>query len=256
VVEFSSDEVLSGEWFREYMGLGGGVEVNIFEIKRRLERLGQVREARVERRAVDGRVVVRVWERKPVLRLRGVLPDGRVGVRVVASDGVVYEGVGYGQWVYEGLPWLRLPEGFLARGAGGWDVVREFERVAPLVLLAKADRQFQEIYAGWESVSMGDFAHGGGDMEGVCIRVRLREGGRMGWGGRIRDVVFSARDFEREYLFLRDAGFRGAVEAGLRRGDAGRFALYDLYLCFENKHDPRAPRKEPWLLGVDSPLPR
>ncbi len=247
MVRFETNEELTQDWFLDYTGLRSGIRMGIFEIKEKLERLGQIEQVTIERRAGGG-LLVKVRERTPVLRLVGVLPSGERVVRVVAPDGVIYQGINYGQLVYFNLPELRdaVPQ---PTPDGKYDMIPGMEVLGPMLLLAR--QQNPDRYQTWEAISVRDFQRGDVDAPGAAIRVRLRQGLASIGEPQIRDVVFSGKDWLVEYReYYANTRWMNAALAQVRERVRGGNLLFDLYLSLENKTDPHRPFKEPRLIPV------
>lgn len=250
MVRFETNEALDRDWFLEYTGLARGERLSIFQIKEKLEKLGQIEEVSLNR-LPGGGLEVRVRERIPVARLEGVLPNGTRVVRVVAADGVIYQGINYSSMVFSNLP--ELLGATVRRHAGGnYDMVPGMEVASGLLLYAR--ERHQALYQEWESISVRDFARGDANAPGAVIRVRLRQVSQQADLSRLRDVIFSAKDYMNEFLnFYSQPWFLDSIMARLRQADRTRFPLFDLYLYLENKTDPNNVFKEPRVIPVTGP---
>ena len=96
-VNFRTDGVLDESFVKQYLDMYEGSELmgaDIFEIKERLESLGQVRTARVERSISNASISISVSERHPVFKM---LVQGESGneLQLVDEDGVAFRGKGY-----------------------------------------------------------------------------------------------------------------------------------------------------------------
>jgi hypothetical protein len=248
VVFESNENQLTLEWFRDYTGLSRGIASNIFELRAKLLRFGQVKFADIARTPDGTGIIVKVVERTPILRLDAVLPDGTRVNRVVALDGVVYSGTNYGRAVFYNLPLLMdaRPE---KSAAGDYDIVPGMETVGRLLHLARHGAP--ELYSEWAGVSVREFADGQvgtGETSIRNIRVLLHEPLRPSPYPRIREIIFSAKDFENEFVsYYAHSEVRAAIEARLRQRNKAGTPFFDWDLTAVNRTDRRHPVKEPRL---------
>lgn len=168
-ITLRTDGVLPERWVASVLDLKPGLglmDVDIHELKARMEEAGQVKSASVERVFPD-ELNVRIEERTPLLRLRTENADGERRERIVARDGTVYEGIGYPEAALRNLPYLvpyRNPDGdyFPLSGIG---------RVAELLELAR--EEMPDLYRGWRVVSLEDYS-GDPDLPWQIIEIRSR----------------------------------------------------------------------------------
>ncbi|MDR2983185.1 MAG: hypothetical protein LBV12_13215 [Puniceicoccales bacterium] len=248
-VRFETNQALTRDWFLNYTGIDSGKVLGIFEIKDKLSQLGQIKHASVQK-LPTGELEVKITERMPILKMRALLPDGSEVNRVIAEDGIVYEGINYGDMVYRNIPWLT---GSRPRRSekGSYDEIKGIDVVAKLL---KAARQSNPtLYLEWEEVSVREFVDGDPDSPGACLRIRLRENSQPPDAPHLREVVFSASEGEclREfYNFYAMPGFLDQILDILKKKNKAQYPLFDLYLSLENKTDPNRPKKEPRLIPV------
>jgi len=177
-VVFATDGALTRAWLDQALALPRNASLmtlDLAALERRLLASGQVRSVVLRRRFVDNTLVVSTQERTPVARVMVQVGESTPGLRLVAADGVVYEGVGYERPALEPLPWLA---GLKLRraAAGGFEPIAGMDKVA--ALLAAAESLVPQLRADWQVVSLARLAS---DQE---IEVRSRE---------IPQIIFDAR---------------------------------------------------------------
>ena len=156
-VVFSSDGVLDHAWLDQTLALpkkASLMNLDLPVLERRLLASGQAQSVVLRRRFADNTLAVAVQEREPVARLMLQLTGEPPRLRLVARDGVVYEGVGYEPAVLERLPWLAGVR--LRRSARGFEPIADMERTADLLRAARA--MVPDLYSGWKIVSLARFA--------------------------------------------------------------------------------------------------
>jgi hypothetical protein len=152
-----TDGVLDKTWVIQTLALPRDIslmELDLVDLKRRLEASGQVSKAVVERKFPDI-LVVTLQERTPVAR--AVARDGAAApvVFLVARDGMVYSGKGYDTVMADHLPFL---DGIsLIREGAGFERIEGMESVADLLGTAQASAP--AIYQSFKVVSLGRFKH-------------------------------------------------------------------------------------------------
>ncbi len=126
-----TDGVLDKAWVRRTLDLPKNaslMELNLVELKRRLEESGQVSKAVIERRFPDV-LVVTLQERTPVARVMARMGDASPVAFMVARDGMVYSGSGYDAGMAETLPFIDgvrlVREGFGFARIEGMDAVAD-----------------------------------------------------------------------------------------------------------------------------------
>lgn len=187
-VVFATDGVLDRAWLHQVLALPGNTSLMTLDLgvlERRLLASGQVRSVVLRRRFADNTLVVTMQERTPIARALVQIGGTTPGLRLVAGDGVVYEGVGYERPALERLPWLA---GFQLRRAAtsGFEPIAGMERIA--ALLAAAESLVPHLRTEWQVVSLARLAT---DQE---IVVRSRE---------IPEIIFDARgNFPRQLAKL------------------------------------------------------
>lgn len=164
---FDTDGVLPDNWLSKTVDLRPGMsmmEADIHALKASLEAHAQVKSASVER-VFPSDLRIHVAERQPALRLAVAGADGKRLLRLVARDGVVYDGLGYPKATLKNLPFVQpyqhVDKSFFP--------MRGIERVAELLELVR--RSEPKLFRTWEVVSL---EHYSGDLElpGQVIEVR------------------------------------------------------------------------------------
>ncbi len=245
-VRFTSSEQqsLTREWFLRCTGIDRGEMPGIFEIKEMLEKVGQIKEASVTRLS-NGSLSVHVIERKPILRMNSRLKTGEPVTRVVAIDGVVYEGINYRPAIMMKLPVLTDAE---VRDRGTSDFVPGMEHVSKLLLRAFDYR----IYGTWRSISLKEFPNGDIDYPGASIRVTVESPEFP----EICDVIFSAnpaRNIDELNLYMsKKFGDTVRNELNQRPATAAPYG-YDLFMSMVNREIPGRPEPQPRLIPRKSP---
>lgn len=150
-----TDGVLPQSWLKETLALPRSASLmalDLTALRDRLQAQGQVRVA-VLTRSFPDTLVVTLRERTPVARLQVADAAGRRQL-LVARDGTVYDGVGYGRDLIATLPWL---DGITLRRQGaGYAPVEGMETVA--ALLATAQTEATWLYRDWLVVSLARLA--------------------------------------------------------------------------------------------------
>ncbi|TVR51347.1 MAG: FtsQ-type POTRA domain-containing protein [Puniceicoccaceae bacterium] len=151
-IELRTDGVLDQAWIERVMMVEQGtplVRINLAAAKARLEREGQVRLAVVSRRFPDT-LVVTLEERVPVARILIAEPHLAPEVRLVARDGVVFNGRGHDREMLERLPFLEVSQ--LVRDGEGIAPIEGMERVADF--LERSQNLAPDIRRSWRVVQL------------------------------------------------------------------------------------------------------
>ncbi len=187
LIHFETDGVLNRQWFAQEFYLVKGLklmDLDIHEIKKDLEKHGQVKEATVTRKFPD-ELHITVRERIPVLRARlATTIGGKPEERLISREGVVYMGIEYSRSTLEELPYLGGVR--FSIGPDGIEPVEGLPELARLLTLART--RFPAIYKGWKVVSLHDSGDATG-VEGTVITVKSR---------KVKSVIFSPPDFDRQ----------------------------------------------------------
>lgn len=213
---FETNGVLSETWLSRMLSVPRGtrlMDVDIHGIKAKLERVGQVKSASVERELPDS-LRIDLLEHQPVMRLVLETETGKKQMRLVSRTGVVFEGVDQSATVVRVLPYL----GPYFQPDGSYEPLKGIERVTRLLETCKM--HYPEEYSTWKVVLLTHYS-GEVDLPGEVIEVRSKRDGktvRLVFGAahdfklqldrlrHIREVARSLRDaLERVDLSLRDA---------------------------------------------------
>ena len=191
-IDFASDGVLDQAWIESTFPLDGATSALAFDVhalKRKLEAVGQIREASVSLSLPD-RVIVRVKEREPLLRARVQKPDGKITTVLISEDGAVFEGDRYPLETLRRLPGLT---GVRFQWNGdGYRPIEAMRTVAPL--LQQARTGFPELYRTWQWISLEDLSTDP-DAPFALISVKSRDADR---------IVFAPRVFHRQLSKLQE----------------------------------------------------
>lgn len=177
-IELYTDGVLSEEWLSKTIRLRSGMsmmEVDIHALKEILEANAQIRSAAVER-IFPSDLRIEINERKPVMRLMIAGANGSRNLRLVARDGVVYQGIDYSTKALKQLPFLqphRHPD-------GSYFPLRGIESVAQLLDLVRVNQP--DLFRTWQVISLEHFS-GNLDLPGQVIEVRSKH---------VPEIIFSA----------------------------------------------------------------
>ena len=124
----------------------------------------QVKSASVER-VFPSDLRIRVKERVPALRLAIAGSDGKRHLRLVARDGVVYDGIGYSKTRLKNLPFVQPYQ----HVDGSFFPMRGIESVAELLELVRSTEP--KLFSTWQVVSLQHYS-GALDIPGQVIEVR------------------------------------------------------------------------------------
>lgn len=166
---FQTDGSLPDQWLSRTVDLKMGLNltlIDIYDVKERLEAVGQVRSATVER-VFPNALRITVRERVPILRLVVQSKDGTVQQQIVADDGSVYEGIGYTRRALRRLPYLQP---FL-HGDGNYRPLLGIPRLAELLRLSQ--REYPTLWQMWEVVSLEHYS-GDSRLPGQVIELRTK----------------------------------------------------------------------------------
>ena len=166
---FYTDGVLTSSWLEDTIGSQIGMpvmEIDIFALKAVLEDHAQVKDASIER-SFPSDLRIDVSERKPVMRLVTANADGKRRLRLVARDGVVYQGVGYSMSALKQLPYLQPYQ----HADGSYFPLLGIEPVVELLDLVR-DTQ-PELYDSWQVVSLQHY-NGRTGLPGQVIEIRSK----------------------------------------------------------------------------------
>jgi cell division protein FtsQ len=151
-----TDGVLDNAWVRRTLDLpkdASLMELDLIDLKRRLEESGQVSKAVIERRFPDV-LVVTLQERAPVARVMARIGDATPVSFMISRDGMVYSGYGYDRTMVEELPYIDGVK--LIREGAGFARIEGMDSVADLLGTAQASAP--ALYRSFEVVSLARFA--------------------------------------------------------------------------------------------------
>ena len=213
-IKFGSDGVLDYEWADRWIEIRpetGIMDVDIYEIKGRLEDFLQIKSVTVTRRFPD-ELHILVKEREPILRVRTRGENLASEDFLVARDGVLFEGWNYLPESLNALPYIGGVK--FVREKNGTRRVEEIGRIVELLDVTR-NRHFG-MFEGWRVVSCEDYLGEGSSYRGT-IKVR---------GEVVREIAFSPVDFPAQLEKLnrilkraRDWGIRYLKRVDLSMGD-------------------------------------
>ncbi len=151
-----TDGVLDKAWVQRTLELPKGtslMELNLADLKRRLEESGQVSKAVLERRFPDV-LAVTLQERTPVAQVRALIGNADPVSFMVSRDGTVYSGFGYDPAMAGGLPYIDGVK--LIREGSAFVPIEGMEAVADLLGTAQASAP--ALYRSFKIVSLARFA--------------------------------------------------------------------------------------------------
>ena len=151
-IEIETDGSLEREWLLEYLDIRADenlLSVDLASLKERLERIGQVETAEVERRFPSS-LAVTLTEREPIARILAQRANGEKLLLFVDQSGTVFEGQNIDLSLERSIPFL---DGVALRKEG--DGYSRIEGIEPLAtLLSEARSIAPHIYRRWRVVSL------------------------------------------------------------------------------------------------------
>lgn len=154
-LNFDSDGVLTGKWFRDKYPkiLRTDVRsIDVGKLKNDLERLGQVSAAAVAV-SLPSTLTVDLLEKEPILRVRIRDAGGNPLTLLVARDGTIYEGALYPLETLRNLPGVMGLR--IQKDGDGYRPISGLEDVAALLDIAKA--RIPAVYRHWRVVDLSDW---------------------------------------------------------------------------------------------------
>ncbi len=151
-LKVETNGVLDRDWVVERIALPDGIglmELDLYALRSQLTKTGQVSAAVLTREFPDTLKVV-LEERSPVVRLKARLDGPGIQDFLVARDGTVFRGYGFGEGTLNSLPWLGGVR--LLRNGEGFLPLSGLNQVADLLVTARGHAP--EMFATWRVVSL------------------------------------------------------------------------------------------------------
>lgn len=213
-IKFGSDGVLDSDWADKWIEIRpetGMMDVDIYEIKSRLEKFRQIKTATVTRRFPD-EIHIFVREREPILRVRTKADKLSYEDFFVGRDGVVFKGWNYLPESIDALPYIGGVK-FIREKDG----TRKVEGISRIVELLDVTRnQYLGMVEEWRVVSCEDYLGEGSSCRGM-IKIR---------SNNVREIAFSPVEFPAQLEKLnrilkqaRDWGIQYLKRVDLSKGD-------------------------------------
>lgn len=175
-IDIESDGVLTELQLLPFIGLGEGVglmEVDIFDLKERIEKIGQVRSAIVERQFPDT-LKISISEYKPIVKIVTVDGKGKRRGFLVSEEGHVFKGYGYTAKKLKELPYLTGIR--LHRKGNSFKSILHMDCVSQLLRCAQLESP--HLYKYWKSISF-EYCQNGNVGLGSFIEVKTRNLGEL-----------------------------------------------------------------------------
>ncbi len=185
-VEFASDGAFDFRWFGNWVSITQGIslmEVDIQELRRELEMIGQVESAEVTRVFPDS-LRVQLKERRPILRLLTRRPGQKTVLYLIAADGVVFEPENFNPSVLLSLPYLDIEPARLIETDEGFETIEGAAEVAQLLDLAR--RNYPALYQDWREVSFDRLGSSFDGDPGAHVSIK---------SGKVKQLRFGGEDF-------------------------------------------------------------
>ena len=191
-VVFETDGTLSHQWVLEKLELPEDItliQADIFTLLEQVENHPQVQKC-IIRKKHPSTLVVKIEERKPVLRLRLKGADGAPETLYVAEDGTIFPGLGLDPSLTRRMPFLTGVQPVEVNNA--YVPIPGFPVVADLIETAKIG--YPEIFRDWRIIDLSLFDP---DPAASFSAIRVRS-------TNIKEVLFGVGDFGEELLKLKD----------------------------------------------------
>jgi hypothetical protein len=242
VLRLKTDGFLSQGFVQKVIANGAlGFERDVRLIKKDLELDNQVLEAQVRRRG-DQSLDITLRERLAVAKIATTPAAGvTIGVRLVASDGQTFAGMGYPEQAIRNLPEIK---DYNSTGTDDRMTIEGIEIAAPF--LSTVSTNYPNLYKQWSAVSLRDCFGAQADAPGSNLRVSVRQGTQPTDRPALVEIVFSTANWKNELSLLS----RINVEELLRRPTATAPA-YVLKLSIQNRTSS-LPVPEPRLVPAPS----
>jgi hypothetical protein len=237
---FKTDGFLSADFVRRITADGSR---DVRSIKADLEADNQVIAADVRRRG-DGALEIVLRERLAVAKIVTPAAKGAaMQVRLVASDGRTFAGIGYPEQAVRNLPEI---QDYRSTGAADDMLIEGVEIAAPFLLLVRT--QYPHLYKQWSAISLRDCFGAQEDSPGSNLRVTVRPGTQPLDRPALVEIVFSTANWRNELALLS----RINVDELLRRPGTTSQA-YVLKMSIQNRTQASAPMPEPRLVPANAP---
>lgn len=165
----------------------GIMNVDIFELQKRLETLSQIREATIERQFPDT-IKISIEEYIPIVK---VITTDQMGKRLgllVSKEGQVFRGYGYSSKKIKTLPYLTgihlYKSGNYFKNIPNMDYVKE--------LITCAQSESPKLYKSWQSISL-EYCQYGNKSLGAFIKVKTKNLG---------EIIFAPEKFDMQLMRL------------------------------------------------------
>lgn len=159
----------------------GIMNVDIFELQKKLESLGQIKEASVERKFPDT-IQITLSEYLPILKIVAVDNLGKRQGLLVSKEGQVFQGYGYSRKDLKKLPYLT--------GIQLYKSGNSFKNIPNMIcihdLLSCAQIESPHLFKYWQSVSMEYCLYENNNL-GSFIKVKSKNLG---------EIIFAPEKFE------------------------------------------------------------
>ena len=159
------------------------MEVNIQELRRELEGIGQVEFAEVTRQFPDS-LCVQLKERRPILRMLTRRPGETPVLYLVSADGVVFSPENFRPAQLLSLPYLDIEGTRLVETAEGFNTIDGAAEVAELLDLAR--RNYPAIYQDWSVVEFDRLGPAFEGDPGSHVLIK---------SGKVKQLRFGGEDF-------------------------------------------------------------
>ncbi|MEM7673383.1 MAG: FtsQ-type POTRA domain-containing protein [Verrucomicrobiota bacterium] len=207
-IRFQTDGVLTESFVKEHLNLYEGaalVNVDIFDIKQRLEEFEQIRSATVERSIANAFINIRVLERHPIFKMVVQGPTGSE-LRLVDSDGASFKAHGFSRNTL-----LRLPAigGVALRSNGG-----RYQPIEEIISLNHLQATIREMTPRWFSA-----------VSSIVLRQKSSQSGLLGHYFVMRtdwcdELILDPESLEAQLIRLdrlMEELIAGGVDLGKRR---------------------------------------
>lgn len=159
----------------------GIMNVDIFELQKRLESLAQIQEASVERRFPDT-IKITLHEYMPIVKIVAMDELGKRQGLLVSKEGQVFRGFGYSPKKLKTLPYLTGIH--LYKMGNSFKNIPNMAFVNDLLLCAKLESP--QLFKYWQSVSL-EYCQYGNNSLGAFIKVKTKNLG---------EIIFAPEKFE------------------------------------------------------------